>query len=198
MTHVTEICAILALAGTFSTAVQAQDAPAAEQPPAAEAPAPDAAAAGAPAVALPQSMTSDIADIDGKPLGKVAVAFTSSGMAIVDLALTNVPPGVHAVHFHTAGLCEPPFETAKGHLAGDMDHGVMSENGPHPGDMPNITVPETGALTLSYFVPGLTPELMMDADGTAFIIHAGADDYQTQPSGDAGDRLACAVMAAPY
>lgn len=145
--------------------------------------------------AAPQPITADIADADGNAMGNVELSFSESGLAVVALSLSGVPAGEHAIHFHTVGRCEAPFESAEGHLSADMDHGVMSAKGPHPGDMPNMTIPENGEHELTYFVPGLTEELVNDDDGTALIIHAGADDYQSQPSGDAGDRLACAVIA---
>ncbi|WBU61499.1 superoxide dismutase family protein [Paracoccus albus] len=146
--------------------------------------------------ALPAT-SATIADAEGNQIGGIEVAFTESGMARVNLSLTGIATGNHAVHFHETGLCEAPFESAGGHLADGMEHGVNSPNGPHPGDMPNVTVPEGGALALTYFVPNLTSELVQDTDGTAFIIHEGEDDYMSQPSGEAGGRLGCAVIAPP-
>lgn len=142
----------------------------------------------------PPAHSASIADADGAQLGTVDLSFAPSGLAVVDISFTGVPAGTHAVHFHQTGLCEAPFESAGDHLAGDMDHGVMAENGPHPGDMPNITVPESGEISLTYFVPGLTEGLVADEDGTAFVIHEATDDYRSQPGGDAGGRLGCAVI----
>ena len=70
------------------------------------------------------------------------------------------------------------------------------EGGPHPGDLPNAHVQDDGMLAVEVFSGGFDiAEHLMDADGSAFIIHAGADDYESQPSGDAGGRVACAVLA---
>ena len=173
-----------ALFGAGATYAQDSETPATDDTTAAE------------AETLP-AMSATIADAEGNQIGGIEVAFTESGMARVNLSLTGIATGNHAVHFHQAGLCEAPFETAGGHLANGMEHGVNSANGPHPGDMPNVTVPEGGALALTYFVPGMTPDLVQDADGTAFVIHEGEDDYMSQPSGDAGGRLGCAVIAPP-
>lgn len=103
-----------------------------------------------------------------------------------------------AVHIHETGECTgPDFKSAGGHLAMDgQEHGVMSEKGPHSGDMPNIHVPADGTVTVENFVPNLTADQMMDDDGAAFMVHAHKDDDMSQPAGDAGDRIACGVFAA--
>ncbi|WBU64981.1 superoxide dismutase family protein [Paracoccus aerodenitrificans] len=143
------------------------------------------------------AMSSTIMDPEGNQLGSVELAFTESGLGVINILFTDVEPGIRGVHLHQTGLCEAPFDSAGGHLADGKDHGVMTATGPHPGDMPNVTVPENGIISLSYFLPNLTPELIQDEDGTAFMIHSGADDYNSQPSGDAGNRIGCAVIAPP-
>jgi len=71
----------------------------------------------------------------------------------------------------------------------------MSANGPHPGDMPNAEVGADGMLKQEIFLAGLDLDGMInDDDGAAFIVHSGADDYTSQPSGDAGSRIACGVL----
>ncbi|SHJ24797.1 superoxide dismutase family protein [Wenxinia saemankumensis] len=145
-----------------------------------------------------EAMTADIAAADGTSHGTVTVTPTASGYAIVDLALTGLPGETHGVHIHETGDCSAEdFSSAGGHLAGDRQHGVMVEGGPHPGDLPNVTPDADGAVTESHFNDLLTPDLLADADGSAFIVHSGADDYESQPSGDAGDRIACGVLVAP-
>jgi Cu-Zn family superoxide dismutase len=117
---------------------------------------------------------------------------------VVKIDLTGVPAGVHGVHLHEIGDCyASDFTSAAGHLANGMPHGVMVESGPHPGDMPNAIVGEDSVLSVTYFKTDLTHELLMDDDGAGFIVHAGADDYSSQPAGDAGSHIACAVLAAP-
>lgn len=143
------------------------------------------------------TLSADISGADGKNHGIVTASPTASGLVMLTLDLTGVPPGEHGVHLHQTGDCSASdFTSAGGHLAGEMAHGVMAEGGPHPGDMPNIHVPDGGDIQVSYFAqPGLTMDMLTDEDGTAFIIHSGADDYSSQPSGAAGDRIACGELS---
>lgn len=144
------------------------------------------------------SFTAQVAAADGTDHGTVTVQPTPSGFSIVTLDLQGLPPGQVAVHLHETGTCEgPSFESAGGHLALEgQEHGVMVESGPHVGDLPNLHVPESGEVMVEHFVPELTADVITDDDGTAFIIHGGTDDYESQPSGDAGDRIACGVVSA--
>jgi Cu-Zn family superoxide dismutase len=143
------------------------------------------------------SMTAEVTSNDGIA-GTVSVTPQPSGVTVVKIDLKGVPAGEHGVHIHETGDCSAAdFSSAGGHLANGMQHGVMVEGGPHPGDMPNAVVGEDGVLSATYFMPDLTPELLMDDDGAGFIVHSGADDYVSQPSGDAGSRIACAVLVSP-
>jgi len=140
-------------------------------------------------------MTAQVADKDGTSLGTVTVTPTKSGAALIRIDLTGLPAGDHAIHVHESGDCSAAdFTSAGGHLADGHDHGVMAAKGPHPGDIPNITVNEDGTARMEFFNAMLTPELMDDEDGSAVIVHAGTDDYISQPAGDAGDRIACGVF----
>jgi superoxide dismutase, Cu-Zn family len=138
-------------------------------------------------------------DKDGKEVGTVALTQTPSGV-LMRLNLTAVPPGDHAFHVHAVGKCEPPdFTSAGGHYNPDQTkHGFLNPEGPHAGDMPNLHVPEGGALTVEILNPMVSlsgdPAPLLDADGSALVIHAGADDYRTDPDGNAGDRIACGVV----
>jgi Cu-Zn family superoxide dismutase len=67
--------------------------------------------------------------------------------------------------------------------------------GPHAGDMPNVTVAANGVLKETVILPHATMAQLLDADGAAILIHAGADDYVSQPSGNSGPKIACAVLA---
>ncbi|MDO5621959.1 MAG: superoxide dismutase family protein [Paracoccus sp. (in: a-proteobacteria)] len=144
----------------------------------------------------PETLHAVVNNTEGQEVGQVTAVPTPSGVMHLTIILHDLPRGTHAVHIHETGACTPDFGAAGGHLAGDKDHGIMAENGPHPGDLPNIHIPESGALSVEYFVTGLTADMLMDADGSAFMIHEGADDYATQPTGDAGGRLGCGVFAA--
>jgi Cu-Zn family superoxide dismutase len=137
-------------------------------------------------------------DKDGKEVGKVDFTDTPSGV-LMRLDLTAVPPGEHALHLHTVGKCEPPdFKSAGGHFNPDeTKHGLLSDEGPHAGDLPNIYVPESGKITIEVLAPlvSLSGErALLDDDGTAIVIHDGADDALTDPAGNAGERIACGVV----
>ncbi len=128
--------------------------------------------------------------------GTVTLNRTASGMTLVQIDLTGVPEGVHGVHLHETGDCSAAdFKSAGGHISGDQNHGILAEGGPHPGDMPNMTVGADGILKADVFLSTLDMDSMiMDDDGAAFIVHSGADDYTSQPAGDAGSRIACGVF----
>ena len=143
--------------------------------------------------------TATIKDAMGNTVGNATLRETSSGV-LIKVDLMNVPPGVHALHVHTTGKCDAPmFMTAGGHFApGGTKHGLMATGGPHAGDLPNIFVPADGKLSLEVLEPGVTlaagPRSLLDADGSAIVLHATADDYMTDPAGNAGGRIACGVI----
>ncbi len=135
---------------------------------------------------------------DSVSLGIVKISGGVHGATLV-AELENLPPGEHAFHLHETGDCAPGFKRAGGHFnPTGKKHGFHNEGGYHLGDMPNITVPASGSLTVSYFLPGLSvcgaDGPLLDEDGAAAIIHLGADDYQTDPAGNAGERIACGVL----
>jgi superoxide dismutase, Cu-Zn family len=138
-------------------------------------------------------------DLKGKQVGTVMLVDTPHGL-LVRGALTGLPPGTHAIHFHETGKCEPPFKSAGGHFNPTRKaHGMLDPAGLHAGDLPNLVIPKGGKLEFELFAEALTlsegSNSVLDADGTALIIHANPDDYHSQPSGDAGDRIACGVIA---
>lgn len=106
---------------------------------------------------------------------------------------------VHAVHLHQTGTCDAPgFTSAGAHLNPETrEHGLHNPRGPHLGDLPNITLSAAGAGTASATLAGTREAALahiFDADGTAIIVHAAADDYRTDPTGGAGGRIACGVI----
>ena len=154
--------------------------------------------AGTPVVA-PASLVTPLKDRQGRTVGTVTVTETPHGL-LVRGTVEGLHPGPHAIHFHETGKCEPPFTTAGGHFnPSQKTHGVLSPGGPHGGDMPNLVVPASGKLDFETFAPGLSlstgPGAVLDADGTAIVIHAKADDHQSQPSGESGDRIACGALS---
>jgi Cu-Zn family superoxide dismutase len=159
-----------------------------------------AALAVSPALAQsPMSASASLKGADGADHGTVTFTESPNGV-LISAELTGLPSGVHGFHLHETGACEPDFGAAGGHYNPTAaEHGFMMIGGPHAGDMPNIHVPDSGDLTVEVFNPNITleegaPETLFDDDGTAVIIHAGADDYESQPSGAAGDRIACGVV----
>lgn len=142
-------------------------------------------------------VTANILNREGNELGAVRVRDTPSGVAVATVTLIEVPEGIHAIHLHETGDCESDdFSSAGGHVAGEHVHGVMSPEGPHPGDMPNLTVKEDGVGEVEVFLPAFDVEkFLLDADGAAFVMHAGVDDYESQPAGNAGDRIACGAFS---
>jgi len=156
-----------------------------------------AACLTAPAFAqnLPPAMSAEVQDRDGNFLGSVYVDPTPTDYRIVVIALTDLPEGVHAVHIHETGDCSADdFTSAGGHLAGDAQHGVLNQGGPHPGDLPNVTAHADGLVNVEYFTTRLSIDNLMDGDGAAFIVHSGPNDYETEPAGEAGNRIACGVF----
>ncbi len=159
------------------------------EPAEAPSPAPAPAPAGATgAVAMLQTA-------DGTAAGRAA-ASDAGGQVMISLTVEGLPPGEHGVHVHTTGRCDAPtFETAGGHWnPTSQQHGLEDPAGQHAGDMPNLTVGPDGRGTLEYRLEGGSFAGLFDADGSAFVVHSGADDQRTDPSGDSGDRIACGVF----
>ena len=159
----------------------------------------DTAAGGNSAMAgVPQSFNFNGGD--GALLGTVTVSEDPAGL-VMNISAVGMPAGVHGIHLHEKGLCDgPKFESAGGHWnPAAKKHGRDNPAGAHAGDLANLTVAADGTATVSIPVAGAMmasgPMMLADADGTALVIHAKADDYKTDPSGASGDRVACAVIA---
>ncbi len=148
-----------------------------------------------------QRATATLKNATGAEVGTATIVPTAGGTAVqIDLSVTNLPPGTHALHVHTVGKCDPPdFTSAGGHFNPTMkQHGKDNPNGAHVGDLPNFEANSQGAATISHTVPGMTlddgPNSLFHPGGTALVIHAMPDDYKTDPSGNAGARIACGVI----
>ncbi len=98
----------------------------------------------------------------------------------------------------SAAATAPGFTTAGPHWnPASRKHGTDNPAGPHAGDMPNVTVAANGVLGETVTLAGASFASLMDADGSALVIHADRDDLRTDPSGNSGARIACAVLHAP-
>jgi Cu-Zn family superoxide dismutase len=144
--------------------------------------------------------TASFIDVNGKDVGKATLTQTPAGV-LIDLEVRGLAPGVHAFHVHEKGLCDAAgkFVSAGGHYnVGGKQHGFLMTGGPHAGDMPNQFVGSDGILRAQIVNPNVTLGAgngpLLGPDGTALVIHAKQDDYRSQPAGDAGDRVACAVL----
>jgi Cu-Zn family superoxide dismutase len=139
-----------------------------------------------------------IKDASGRAVGDADLTQTPAGV-LIKLQLKGIKPGEHAFHIHAVGKCEPPFTSAGGHFnPGHHKHGMMAGPG-HAGDMPNLHVPQSGDLSVEVLNAAVTldkgkPNSLFDADGSALVVHATADDYKSDPAGNAGDRIACGVI----
>ncbi|MGH6749719.1 MAG: superoxide dismutase family protein [Methyloceanibacter sp.] len=145
-----------------------------------------------------QRASAVLKDASGKEVGRAVFTATPSG-ALLDLKLDGVQSGVHALHIHAVGKCEgPDFKSAGPDFNPDQTkHGIMSPEGPHAGDLPNIHVPPDGKLEVEFLNPVVTisqEAALLDTDGTSIVIHANADDYKTDPDGNSGPGIACGVI----
>jgi Cu-Zn family superoxide dismutase len=153
------------------------------------------------AAAAQQATKVDMKDAQGKSLGTATLTQGSNGVNIA-LDLKGLPPGEHALHVHMTAKCEAPaFTSAGGHFnPATKKHGMKNPDGPHAGDMNNFTVGADGSVKATVTAPGVTlregqPNSVFTNGGTALMIHAKGDDMMTDPTGNAGDRIACGTIA---
>lgn len=155
------------------------------------------ALAVAPLPAQAQDAVAELIDDKANPVGTAQLNQLEQGVQIL-VTLSGVPAGEHAIHIHETGECEPPFESAGGHFnPTGAAHGWDNPDGPHAGDLPNIYIGE-GELQVEFLTDKVTltdgDTSLFDDDGSAIVVHQGLDDYQTDPAGDAGMRVACGVI----
>jgi Cu-Zn family superoxide dismutase len=160
------------------------------------------ASAAAGLLSLPahaQTAKASLKDAQGKDMGQVQLIQTPHGV-LLKLSLKGAPAGERAFHIHAVGKCEPPFTSAGPHFnPGGHKHGMEAREGSHAGDMPNLHIPANGELVVEIANPAVSlvkgrPNSLFDADGSAIVIHAGPDDYKSDPAGNAGDRIICGVV----
>lgn len=155
--------------------------------------------AGAAHAQEPATATASFVNADGETSGSAELREIASGGVLIKVEVTGLPQDSWvAFHVHETGSCDAAtgHEAAGGHFnPSSKEHGYDVAEGPHAGDMPNQYVPADGTLRAEVFNHAVT---LADGEtgirGRALMVHAGADDYRSQPSGDAGDRLACAAI----
>jgi Cu-Zn family superoxide dismutase len=142
-----------------------------------------------------------LTDVNGAAVGTAQLWQEAGGLVHVNATVASLTPGPHGIHFHAVGRCEgsTQFNTAGAHYNPlNRDHGLTHPSGPHAGDAPNIVAGDDGRGNLSFTTDRVTltsgGTTLFDADGTALIIHAAADDQVTQPAGNSGARVACGVV----
>lgn len=145
----------------------------------------------------PITATAVIRDIAGMKVGTATFEDTHAGV-LVSATVTGIGLGMHGIHIHEIGKCEPPFTSAGGHFnINNKRHGFKSMDGYHAGDLPNIDMPAAGTLHFEFLMAGLTlrgSRGILGPTGAAIVIHSARDDYITDPAGNSGSRLACGVI----
>jgi Cu-Zn family superoxide dismutase len=141
----------------------------------------------------------DIRDRDGRTIALASA--TQIGDAVrIRVEAAGLPPGIYGAHIHTTGRCTPPgFESAGPHWnPTQRQHGRDNPQGQHSGDLPNLMVGTDRRGSYEFTVPGVWltggARPILDSDGAAIVVHAQADDYRTDPSGNSGTRIGCGEL----
>ena len=147
--------------------------------------------------AVGERAVAELYDSEGQLVGLAFFEQISQSTVRITGPVEGLEPGPHGVHIHETGTCEPPdFTSAGGHFnPTGAAHGLANPDGPHAGDLPNLTVGQDGTAWLEYETDRLSltdgPNSLFDDDGSAIVIHAGEDDQRTDPSGASGARAVC-------
>lgn len=143
--------------------------------------------------------TAELSTGDGKTLGTLRLTQEHNGVRIAG-RLTGLPPGIHALHIHATGQCHgPDFKSAGAHFNPyGRKHGLQNKDGPHAGDLPNFTAAADGSAEIQVLATLVTlgsgKNSLFQSGGTCIVIHEHPDDGVTDPTGNAGNRIACGVI----
>lgn len=162
---------------------------------------PSAAAAAPAASEIRPAAAAPLVNVDGQAAGEVTL-HTRDGKTVVEVNARGLTPGFHGFHVHAVGKCEPPFTSAGGHAKADgQTHPA------HTGDQPVLLANVDGSAQGSFTTDRYAVADLLDADGSALIVHADPDNYANIPlryaaapdmtttaTGDAGKRAACGVV----
>ena len=138
----------------------------------------------------------EIKNASGKVLGTLVFSQTEGGVRVTG-DLKDLPSGLHGIHIHETGQCSAPdFKSAGEHFnPTGKQHGDKNPQGPHAGDLGNITVTTDGKASVNALAKGATigpgSASLVRNGGAAVVIHAKADDLSSDPAGNSGDRIAC-------
>jgi Cu-Zn family superoxide dismutase len=151
--------------------------------------------------------SAELRDATGRAVGSVVATPSPAGGVTLTIRVDGLAPGTHGIHVHAVGACDPAGQTAFASAGGHFNpaskqHGRMNPNGWHAGDLPNVIVDGAGQGSLVTLAESLTldtaPSALLDADGSAIVVHANQDDERTdtgpQGPGNSGARIACGVM----
>jgi Cu-Zn family superoxide dismutase len=156
-------------------------------------------------VALAQgagTATAELEDTDGNPVGDATFTEGPDGVTInanLRPGQDVAGPGAHGVHIHETGEISPDFEAAGEHFnPTDAQHGLQNPEGPHGGDLEELTVNEDGSANYTTTTNRITlssgSNSILDSDGSTLIVHAGSDDQETDPTGETGGRVIAGVI----
>lgn len=141
----------------------------------------------------------DLKDAKGNNVGMIMISPAKGGGVSIDIEVKGLTPGEHGIHLHSVPKCEAPFKSAGSHFnPTNKKHGLKNPEGPHAGDMPNFTVAANGTAKTTVTNQNVTmsdgANSIFANGGTAIIIHSGADDMKTDPSGNAGEPIICGAI----
>jgi Cu-Zn family superoxide dismutase len=143
----------------------------------------------------------DLINTRGIKIGDVQFAEREDNAGVVlRLQAWSLPPGSHGFHIHDSGTCDTPsFNNASGHFNPfGKKHGLLNPEGPHAGDLPNLVVPASGRIDVTFDLPSVTLKegrnSLLQKNGTSVVIHSDPDDGVSDPAGNSGARIACGVI----